>query len=65
VFVRLDRSDRVRIHEMARDYEIEGSPTDSIENCEICTKQEHRVAGETSRHKAVDPKQVRFRRAKA
>jgi hypothetical protein len=54
----LDRSDRVRIHEMARDYEVDGVPAGPIQNCEICAKKERRVAGETSKPKAVDPKQV-------
>ncbi len=43
----LNRSDRVRIHEMPRDYEVDGVPTEPIQTCEICTKKE-RGADETS-----------------
>ena len=55
----LERSDRVRIHEMACDYEVEGVPTDPIQTCEICTKKEHAVANETSTPEDVNQKQVR------
>jgi hypothetical protein len=54
----LSRSDRVRIHEMARDYEADGIPTDPIQNFEICTKKEHSAAVETSKPRAADPRQV-------
>ena len=54
----VDRSYRVRIHEMARDYEVDGIPTEPIQNCEICTKEEHSAAEETPRPAAVDHKQV-------
>ena len=29
-----------RIHQLARDYGVEGTPNDLIENCEICPKLE-------------------------
>ncbi len=52
------RSDRVRIHEMAREYEVDGIPTDPIQNCEVCMKTS--TASPTSRTpEAVDMKQVR------
>jgi hypothetical protein len=43
---------------MARDYEVDGVPTDPIQNCEICTKNEHRVVGETSEAKGLEPKEI-------
>jgi hypothetical protein len=52
----LNRSDRVRIHEMPRDYEVDGVPTEPIQTCEICTKKEH-GADETSTD-AVNQKQA-------
>jgi hypothetical protein len=55
----LERADRVRIHEMPSDYEVDGIPTDPIQTCEICTKKEHSVADETSTAEAVNQKQVR------
>jgi hypothetical protein len=55
----LERSDRVRIHAMVRDYEVDGIPTHPIQTCEICTKKEHRAADETPKPEAVDEKQVR------
>jgi hypothetical protein len=36
-FLWLERSDRTRIHATARDYGIEGTLADSIEDCKICT----------------------------
>ena len=56
----LNRSDRVRIHEMLCDYEVDSIPTDPIRTCEICTKKEHAVADETSTAEAVNQKQVRL-----
>jgi hypothetical protein len=53
----VDRSYRVRIHDLARDYEVEGVPPDPMQDCEICTKKERRVAGEMPKPKAVVPKQ--------
>jgi hypothetical protein len=35
----VERSDRVRIHEMVRDYEVDVIPTDPLQTCEICTKK--------------------------
>jgi hypothetical protein len=54
----LNCSDRVRIHEMLGDYEVDGIPTDPIETCEICTKKEHAVGDETSTAEAVSEKRV-------
>ncbi len=53
------RCDRVRIHEMARNYEVDGIPTDPIPNCEICTKKEHRVGNETPKPEVAEEKRVR------
>ena len=55
----VDRSYRVRIHQMAREYEVDDIPTGPIQNCEICTKKDHRAADETPKPEAVDEKQVR------
>ena len=55
IFVVLERSDLVRIHEIARDYEVED--TDPNQNCDICKR-----AGtvlRTSTAEAADEKQVR------
>jgi hypothetical protein len=54
----VDRSYRVRIHEKARNYEVEGIPTDPIQNCEICAKTS--TASRTGRPlETVEEKQVR------
>jgi hypothetical protein len=53
----LNRSDRVRIHEMPRDYEVDGVPTEPIQTCEICTKKEH--GADESSAEAVNQKQAR------
>ncbi len=44
----LSRSDRVRIHRMAVDYEVEGISSEPMENCEICTKKNTRSPAERS-----------------
>ncbi len=52
------RSDRVRIHETVRDYEVEGVPTDPIQDCEICMKTST-ASSTSSTPEAADEKQVR------
>jgi hypothetical protein len=40
----LERCDRVRIHEMARDFEVDG--TVQNQNCDICKATAHVVGSE-------------------
>ena len=35
----VSRADRVRIHRMAVDYEVEGISSEPAQNCEICAKK--------------------------
>jgi hypothetical protein len=51
----VDRSYRVRIHEMARDYEVDDIRMEPIRDCEICTKKEPRVADDDSRAGSCGP----------
>jgi hypothetical protein len=55
----VDRSYRMRIHEMAREYEVDDIRTGPIQNCEICAKIEHGIPSETPGPEAVYQKQVR------
>jgi hypothetical protein len=57
----LERSDRVRIHEMARDYEVDG--TNPKLNCDICTKTST-ASPTSSAPSAANEKQVRSDEAK-
>jgi hypothetical protein len=52
----VERSDRVRIHEMARDYEVDG--TGAKQNCDIC-KETSTASPASGTPEAVNPKQVR------
>jgi hypothetical protein len=52
----LERSDRVRIHEMARDYEVDGTGPNL--NCDIC-KETNTASPAGSILEAADEKQVR------
>jgi hypothetical protein len=52
----LERSTRVRIHEMARDYEVDG--TGQNQNCDIC-KQTHTSSPAGSTREVADDKQPR------
>jgi len=56
----LERSDRVRIHEMARDYEVDG--TGANQNCDMC--KEITASPASSTPEAADEKQVRSDQAK-
>lgn len=54
----LDRSDRVRIHEKARDYEVADVPTQPIRHCEICIAN-RAASSPPPTTEAVDQKQGR------
>jgi len=65
----LDRSYRVRIHEKAHDYEVDGIPTDPIQNCEICMKTSKASpssytpeAGDKKQVRSAEPKRERIER---
>ena len=55
----VDRSNRVRIHEMVGDYEVDVISTYPTQRCEICAKKGPAVADETPKPEAADEKQVR------
>ena len=54
----VDRSYRVRIHQIARDYEVDDILTGPIRNCDICTKKEHGVPGATPGPETVDQERL-------
>jgi hypothetical protein len=57
----LERSDHVRIHEMAREYEVDG--TNSNQNCDLC-KETSAASTTSSTPEATEGKQVRSDKAK-